>query len=139
MPSTILFVGAGRHQRRAIERVRELGSRVVAVDRNADAPGLALADEAEVVDFSDAAAVTEVGRRHDVEGVMTVASDRAVPVVAASSANSLARFSALSGGMSLVVSVVFMMVVLRFQCTRIAEMPKVRFGVVTEFARTLIA
>jgi biotin carboxylase len=83
VPGTILFIGAGRHQRRAIERVRELGSRVVAVDRNADAPGLALADEAEAVDFSDAAAVTEVGRRHDVEGVMTVASDRAVPVVAA--------------------------------------------------------
>jgi biotin carboxylase len=83
VPGTILFVGAGRHQRRAIERVRELGARVVAVDGNADAPGLALADEAEVVDFSDAAAVTKVGRRHGVDGVLTVASDRAVPVVAA--------------------------------------------------------
>jgi biotin carboxylase len=80
---TILFVGAGRHQRRAIERVRELDVRVVAVDRNADAPGLAVADEAEVVDFSNAAAVADVGRRHGVTGVMTVASDRAVPVVAA--------------------------------------------------------
>jgi biotin carboxylase len=80
---TILFVGAGRHQRRAIERARELGSRVVAVDRNADAPGLALADEAEVVDFSDVGAVVEAGRRHRVEGVMTVAADRAVPIVAA--------------------------------------------------------
>jgi biotin carboxylase len=80
---TILFVGAGRHQRRAIERARELDVRIVAVDRNADAPGLAVADEAEVVDFSDAAAVAEVGRRHGVTGVMTVASDRAVPVVAA--------------------------------------------------------
>ena len=83
MPGTILFVGAGRHQRRAIERVRELDARVVAVDRNADAPGLVAADEAEVVDFSDVAAVTEVGRRHGVDGVLTVASDRAVPVVAA--------------------------------------------------------
>src|SRR5438105_8789666 len=83
VPGTTLFAGAGRHQRRAIERVRELGARVVAVDRNANAPGLALADAAEVVDFSDAAAVIEVGRRHEVEGVMTVASDRAVPVVAA--------------------------------------------------------
>jgi biotin carboxylase len=80
---TILFVGAGRHQRRAIERARELGVRIVGVDRNADAPGLAAADEAEVVDFSDAAAVADVGRRHGVTGVMTVASDRAVPVVAA--------------------------------------------------------
>ena len=39
------MVGAGRHQRRAIERARELGLRVVAVDRNADAPGLETADE----------------------------------------------------------------------------------------------
>ena len=37
---TVLFVGAGRHQRRALRRVKELGVRVVAVDRNADAPGL---------------------------------------------------------------------------------------------------
>ena len=43
---TVLFVGAGRHQRRAILRARELGLRVVAVDRNPDAPGLAEADAA---------------------------------------------------------------------------------------------
>ncbi|MDX6486157.1 MAG: hypothetical protein QOF43_1310, partial [Gaiellaceae bacterium] len=29
---TVLFVGAGRHQRRAIARLQELGARVVAVD-----------------------------------------------------------------------------------------------------------
>ncbi len=80
---TILFVGAGRHQRRAIALVRELGLRVVAVDRNAEAPGLAVADAGEVVDALDVDAVTEVGRRHGVAGVMTVSSDRAVPVVAA--------------------------------------------------------
>jgi biotin carboxylase len=83
VPGTILLVGAGRHQRRAIERARELGARVVAVDRNPNAPGLAEADEAEAVDFSDVEAVAEVGRRHHVDGVLTVASDRAVPVVAA--------------------------------------------------------
>ena len=79
----MLFVGAGRHQRRAIERAREVGARVVAVDRNAEAPGLAAADEAEVVDFGDVDAVVEAGRRHGVQGVMTVAADRAVPIVAA--------------------------------------------------------
>ena len=83
MLGTILFVGAGRNQRRAIERARGLDVRVVAVDRNADAPALPVADEAEVVDFSDVEAVTDVGRRHGVTGVMTVASDRAVPIVAA--------------------------------------------------------
>ncbi len=80
---SVLFVGAGRHQRRAILRAQELGLRVVAVDRNPDAPGLATADVGEAVDFSDIAAVTEVARRHGVDGVLTISADRAVPVVAA--------------------------------------------------------
>ena len=64
---TVLFVGAGRHQRRAILRAKELGLRVVAVDRNPDAPGLQAADVGEAVDFTDVAAVTEVARRHGVD------------------------------------------------------------------------
>jgi biotin carboxylase len=80
--STVLFVGAGRHQRRALKRVKELGARVVGVDRNPDAPGFAHADATEVVDFADIEGVADVGRRHSVEGVMTFAADRAVPVVA---------------------------------------------------------
>jgi len=80
---TVLFVGAGRHQRRAIGRVQELGVRVVAVDGNAGAPGLAVADAGETVDFTDIDAVAAVGRAHSVDGVLTVAADRAVPVVAA--------------------------------------------------------
>jgi biotin carboxylase len=80
---TVLFVGAGRHQRRAIAQARARGLRVVAVDRNPDAPGLAEADVAEVVDFSDVEGVIEVGRRHAVDGVLTISADRAVPVVAA--------------------------------------------------------
>jgi biotin carboxylase len=80
---TVLFVGAGRHQRRAIEHARMRGLRVAAVDRNDAAPGLALADVGEVVDFTDVAAVSEVARRQEVDGVLTVSADRAVPVVAA--------------------------------------------------------
>jgi biotin carboxylase len=80
---TVLFVGAGRHQRRAIARARDLGLRTVAVDRNPDAPGLAEADAARVLDFRDVEAVIEVGRREEVDGVLTVSADRAVPVVAA--------------------------------------------------------
>jgi len=80
---TVLFVGAGRHQRRAIARAQELGLRVVAVDRNPDAAGLALADVGEVVDFQDLEGVIEVARRHGVDGALTVSADRAVPIVAA--------------------------------------------------------
>jgi biotin carboxylase len=81
--ASVLFVGAGRHQRRSIAQARERGLRVVAVDRNPDAPGLALADVPEVVDFADVDAVEDAARRHDVDGALTVSADRAVPVVAA--------------------------------------------------------
>jgi biotin carboxylase len=79
---SVLFVGAGRHQRRAIIQARERGLRVVAVDRNASAPGLAAADVGVVVDFADVDAVTDVARTHSVDGALTVSADRAVPVVA---------------------------------------------------------
>src|SRR5436190_17165390 len=80
---TVLFVGAGRHQRRAILHAKQRGLRVAAVDRNPDAPGLREADVAKVIDFSDAAAVVEATRDVQLDGVLTVSADRAVPVVAA--------------------------------------------------------
>ncbi len=82
-PRTVLFVGAGRHQRRAILRAKERGLRVAAVDRNPDAPGLREADVVRVVDFADAAAVLRATARLRLDGVLTVSADRAVPVVAA--------------------------------------------------------
>jgi biotin carboxylase len=79
---TVLFVGAGRHQRRAIRRAKELGLRVAAIDRTGDAPGLADADVSAIVDFADVRAAVDAARRLSPDGVLTVASDRAVPVVA---------------------------------------------------------
>jgi biotin carboxylase len=80
---TVLFVGAGRHQRRAIRQAKEMGLRVAAVDRNPDAPGLKEAEIAKVVDFADVGAVLRATARLKVDGVLTVSADRAVPVVAA--------------------------------------------------------
>ncbi len=79
---TVLFVGAGRHQRRALRRARELGLRVAAIDRNANAPGFADADVTETVDFADVDDAVAAARRIGPDGVLTVASDRAVPVAA---------------------------------------------------------
>ncbi len=79
----MLFVGAGRHQRRAIRYVRERGVRVVAVDRNPDALGFAEADAGVVVDFSDVDAVLAAVADEPLDGAMTVSADRAVPVAAA--------------------------------------------------------
>jgi biotin carboxylase len=80
---TVLFVGAGRHQRRAILQAKEMGLRVAAVDRNPDAPGLKEADIAKVVDFANVEAVLKETARLKLDGVLTVSADRAVPVVAA--------------------------------------------------------
>jgi biotin carboxylase len=80
---TVLFVGAGRHQRNAILRAKELGLRVLGVDRNKDALGLAEADARFVVDFSDVEAVLAAVADVEFDGVLTVSADRAVPVVAA--------------------------------------------------------
>lgn len=80
---TVLFVGAGRHQRRAIQRAKELGLRVAAVDRNPDALGLAEANVRRVVDYADPAAVLKALGRLKVDGVLTVSADSAVPAVAA--------------------------------------------------------
>ncbi len=79
----MLFVGAGRHQRRAIAQARATKLRVAAVDRNPDAPGLAEADIAKIVDFADVEAVLRATSRLKIDGVLTVSADRAVPVVAA--------------------------------------------------------
>jgi len=79
----VLFVGAGRHQRRAIGQAKAMKLRVAAVDRNPDAPGLQEADIARVVDFADVDAVLKATARLRLDGVLTVSADRAVPVVAA--------------------------------------------------------
>jgi biotin carboxylase len=80
---TVLVVGAGRYQRSVIRRARELGLRVVAVDRNPDAPGLPLADVPRVVDFKSVDAVLDSVRDLELDGVLTVQAERAVPMVAA--------------------------------------------------------
>ncbi|MDH4177072.1 MAG: ATP-grasp domain-containing protein [Thermoleophilia bacterium] len=79
---TVLIVGAGRYQRAVIRRARELGLRVVAVDRNPDAPGLAEADIGRVVDFADPGAVLAAVADLEIDGVTTVQAERAVPMVA---------------------------------------------------------
>jgi biotin carboxylase len=76
-------LGASVSQVAAIRRARELGLRTVAVDGDPAAVGFAEADVAEVVDFSDLPEVIEVARRHRIDGVVAISTDRAVPIAAA--------------------------------------------------------
>src|SRR5439155_1513093 len=80
---TVLVLGAGRHQRAAILRAKELGFRVAAIDGNPNAVAQEDADLFEQVDFGDVQAAIEAARRIGPDGVLTITSDRAVPAVAA--------------------------------------------------------
>jgi biotin carboxylase len=87
VPSTyrgsVLVLGASVSQLPAIRKGRALGLRIIAVDADARAVGFAEVDVAECVDFSDVDRVVEVARRHRVDGVVAISTDRAVPVAAA--------------------------------------------------------
>ena len=77
------ILGGSVSQLPAIRYARASGLRVVVVDGDAQALGFAEADVSEVVDFSDVDALVELVRRHDVDGIAAVCSDRAVPAAAA--------------------------------------------------------
>jgi biotin carboxylase len=66
-----------------MRQARESGWRVVAVDGDPSAAGFGVADVAEATDFNDLERVVEVGRRHGVDAVVAISSDRAVPIAAA--------------------------------------------------------
>ena len=80
---TVLVVGAGVLQVPAIERARARGYRVVAVDRNPNAPGFAFAHVAVPMSTRDVRAVVQLARAEQVDGVLTVGSDAALAAVRA--------------------------------------------------------
>jgi biotin carboxylase len=78
----LLLVGAGPFQLEILRAARRYAE-VVVIDGSPQAPGLALADIAQVVDIADVTQVVEVARALQVSGVVTAASDVAVPAVSA--------------------------------------------------------
>ena len=79
----ILFIGAGLYQLPGIIKAKEMGLAVVAVDGDINAPGFKFADMPLVIDVKDIERCIKIARDHQVDGVMTIASDIAVPTVAA--------------------------------------------------------
>jgi biotin carboxylase len=80
---TVLFLGAGRHQRAAILQAKEMGLRVAAIDGNPNALALGDADIGEVVNFVDIPQAVAFAEKLRPDGVLTITSDRAVVAVAA--------------------------------------------------------
>jgi biotin carboxylase len=79
----VLIIGAGSVQVAGIQRARELGFHVIAADDNPAAPGLALADLADVGHVKDVAYITALARAERVEGVFSISVEQAVKTIAA--------------------------------------------------------
>lgn len=67
----------------AVKQASLSGWRVIAVDADPQAVGFAAADVAETVDFTDLERVIEVALRHQIDAVVAISTDRAVPIAAA--------------------------------------------------------
>lgn len=78
---TLLIVGAGPDQLRAITLAREMGHRVAAIDRNPSAVGASAADVFAPISTDDREAALAFARRVRADGVLTVITETGVPVV----------------------------------------------------------
>jgi biotin carboxylase len=82
MSKTIMFIGAGVSQVLGIKTAKEMGLRVIVIDRDPNAPGMKLADIALPIDITDIKEAIEVAKKYGINGVMTQ-TDLGVPTVGA--------------------------------------------------------
>jgi biotin carboxylase len=80
---TLLIIGAGREQVAAYQCAKRLGVRVLATDQNPHAPAVALADGFGKCSTADLEGNLRFARERRIDGVLTLCSETAVPVVAA--------------------------------------------------------
>ncbi|MFT6245442.1 MAG: biotin carboxylase [Salibacteraceae bacterium] len=81
MTKKILIIGAGVEQAPAIQMAKDLGYHVLTSDYNPDAPGMRIADQSFVISTDDKEGNLEVAIQNQINGVMTLCSETAVPVV----------------------------------------------------------
>ncbi|VEP11250.1 Lactate dehydrogenase [Hyella patelloides LEGE 07179] len=78
----LLILGARQMQLPAFQAARELGLFVIAIDPSPHAVGLTLADCSYNYDLADEAAILTVAKQHSIDGILTLAADYPVPMVA---------------------------------------------------------
>jgi phosphoribosylglycinamide formyltransferase 2 len=85
-PRTLMLLGSGELGKEVAIAAQRLGCRVIAVDRYAGAPAMQVADAAEVIPMTDAAALLAVVRRHR--------PDLVIPEIEALAVDALAELEA---------------------------------------------
>lgn len=79
----IMILGASILQLPAIEKAKEMGLEVIAVDMNPEAVGFSVPGVVkEVISTIDTPAILEAAKRHHIDGIMTLASDMPMQSVA---------------------------------------------------------
>ncbi len=79
----IMILGGGILQLPGIEQAKKMGLDVVVADMNPDAIGFSVPDvHREIVSTIDTPAVLEAARRHQIDGIMTLASDMPMRTIA---------------------------------------------------------
>jgi biotin carboxylase len=73
--TTLLFIGAGRHQSSAIARARDLGHRVVACDQDPNADGFRYAHRKFVFDIKDEEQCRRIASECAADAVLTIAAE----------------------------------------------------------------
>ena len=82
-----MFLGAGQEQCEALNIALEEGLRVIAIDGNANAPGLKIAHVGIHADIKDVDLMIKIGKQYSIDGVMTHAVE--IPKVVAEVAKEL--------------------------------------------------
>jgi biotin carboxylase len=75
----LIVLGASRYQVDAIQTAQRLGCFVISVDNIPENPGHSIADRSYIVDTTDHVGVLEVARKEDIDGIVVVATDVALP------------------------------------------------------------
>lgn len=83
MSKKIMILGAGILQLPAIQKAKEMGLEVIAVDMDEDAAGFPYADVAVKESTIDTPKVLEAARKLNIDGIMTLASDMPMRTVSA--------------------------------------------------------
>lgn len=75
MKKRIMFVCAGKYQVAGIQKAKDMGLQVIAIDGNHEAEGFKIADTYYALDIKDLELTIKIAKENKIDGVLTVASD----------------------------------------------------------------
>jgi len=78
-----MIVGAGFGQLPAILKAKQMGLKVITIDKNPNAPGMQKADVSLEIDVIDKEKAIQAARDHKIDGIMTMQSDLPMPTIGA--------------------------------------------------------